>query len=94
MKPTQHSLILILCLLVSLVPAQAQYEDKLKSLRHNIGQADSASSSSESRLSKTREELSALQQVESFVAKDDFSNAIRIVKRALARSENEANQKL
>lgn len=75
--------------------SQAQYLQKqMESLRHNIGSADAASGKSDSRFSQAREELSALQQLESYVSNDDYTNAIRTVKQAMAKTDNAANKKL
>jgi hypothetical protein len=74
---------------------RAQYLQKqMESLRHNIGSSESAADKSGSRFAQAREELSALQQLESYVANDDYTSAIRTVKQAMARTDNPANQKL
>ena len=97
MKHPHIILPLLLGTVVFLQPGitQAQYLQKqMKSLRENIGSTESAEGKTDSRFSQARDELSALQQLESYVSNDDYSNAIRTVKQAMAKTGSETNKKL
>ncbi|MGF1678689.1 MAG: hypothetical protein ACFCUX_05785 [Candidatus Methylacidiphilales bacterium] len=94
----QNALVIVLVICMALIPlthAQAQYFQKqMEALRLNISTGESSPDMPGSRFSQAREELNALQQLESYIANDDYTNAIRIAKQALARTENASNKKL